>query len=181
MIYSKRIFNLSIVLIMTFLLSSCSIKPSVYSNNSPKLDIRQYFKGNLEAYGILENRFGEVIKTFTVKIIGSWEGNDGRLEEHFIFSDGKTDQRVWQIKVHDDNNFSATAHDVVGKAKGQQFGNAIRMDYVLTIPVDNKKYDIKIKDWMYLVDQDSLVNVSTMTKFGLRVGRLSIGFKKIGI
>ena len=181
MFYPKKIFNLSLVFLMALFLNSCSIKPSIYANNSPRLDIREYFKGNLEAYGILENRSGEVIKTFTIKIIGSWEGNDGRLEEHFIFSDGKTDQRVWQIKVHDDNNFSATAHDVVGEAKGEQYGNALRMDYVLTIPVDDKKYDIKIKDWMYLVDDDSLVNVSTMTKFGFRVGRLSIGFKKIGI
>jgi hypothetical protein len=55
------------------------------------------------------------------------------------------------------------------------------MNYILTIPVDNKKYDVKISDWMYLVDKDSLINVSVLSKFGFRVATLTIGFKKLGI
>jgi hypothetical protein len=57
----------------------------------------------------------------------------------------------------------------------------MRMNYVLTIPVDNRKIDVKINDWMYLVDNDSLINVSELKKFGFKVATLTIGFKKIGI
>lgn len=160
--------------------NSCSSNgPKIYAQNSPKFDVRNYFKGNLEAYGILQDRSGKVIKTFTVKMTGSWVGNKGTLEEHFTFSDGKTDQRTWELNVIDDNNFTAKAHDVVGIAKGEQYGNAMRMEYVLTVPVDGKKYDIKIKDWLYLIDDKSLMNVSDMTKFGFKVGSLAIGFKKL--
>ena len=53
------------------------------------------------------------------------------------------------------------------------------MQYVLTIDVDGKKYDIKIDDWMYLIDNKSLINVSDMKKFGFKVGSLAIGFNKL--
>ena len=42
-------------------LFSCAIKdPEHYSQKSPKLDIREYFNGNIEAYGVLKDWKGEV-------------------------------------------------------------------------------------------------------------------------
>lgn len=153
--------------------------PKIYANNSPKFDIKSYLNGPLEAQGILQNRKGEVIKTFTVKMIGSWKGNEGVLKEDFVFSDGKTDQRTWNIKLLDEHNFTAKAHDTVGIATGQQYGNAMKMNYTLKIDVDGKKYDIALTDWIYLVDQKHAINVSKMSKFGFRVGTLTISFKKL--
>lgn len=161
------------------LLSCKSLSPKIYSENSPKMDIRQYLKGKLEAHGILQDRSGKMIKSFYVTMNGTWKGNNGKLEEHFTFSDGKTDQRTWEINFSDDNNFTAKAHDTVGIAKGQQYGNAFKMDYVLKIDVDGKKYDVKLVDWIYLVDEKTAINVSKMTKFGFNVGTLTISFKKL--
>ena len=143
------------------------------------MDIRNYLNGPLEAQGVLQNRSGEVIKTFTVKMKGTWQKNEGKLEEDFVFSDGKKDHRVWEIKFSDDNNFSAKAHDTVGFAKGEQYGNTMKMDYILKVDVDGKKYDIRLIDWIYLVDEKTAINVSKMTKFGFRVGTLTISFKKL--
>lgn len=167
---------------MLFFGFSCSSSsPKIYQDSAIKFDIRNYFRGKLEAFGTLQDYRGKVIKTFTVKMTGSWQGNEGVLKEDFVFSDQKTDQRQWQITMLDDNNFTAKAGDVVGVAKGQQYGNAMRMQYTLTIPVDNKKYNFTINDWMYLVDEDSLINISSISKFGIKVATLTIGFKKIGI
>jgi hypothetical protein len=171
---------ISIVTLMSIF--SCSkIEPKIYQQNSLKFDIRNFFKGDLQAYGILQDRSGKVIKTFTVKMHGSWKENEGILKEDFIFSDQKTDHREWKISIIDDHNFTAQAHDVVGHAKGQQYGNAVRMQYILTIPVNQNKYNFKIDDWMYLVDQDSLINTSTIKKFGFKMATLTIAFKKIGL
>lgn len=164
---------------LSFLLGCSSIDPKVYTDNSPKMDIRNYLNGPLEAQGILQDRSGKMIKSFTVKMTGTWQGNEGKLNENFIFSDGKTDQRTWEIKFSDDNNFTAKAHDTVGIATGQQYGNAFKMSYVLKIDVEGKKYDIKIVDWIYLVDEKNAINVSKMTKFGFNVGTLTISFKKL--
>ena len=164
---------------LAFLLGCSSIDPKVYVDNSPKMDIRNYLNGPLEAQGILQDRSGKMIKSFTVKMTGTWQGNEGKLKENFTFSDGKTDQRTWEIKFSDDNNFTAKAHDIVGIATGQQYGNAFKMDYVLKIDVDGKKYDIKLVDWIYLVDEKTAINVSKMTKFGFTVGTFTISFKKL--
>jgi hypothetical protein len=178
----KKILLILTNIFVIMLFSSCSSNsPKIYSKNLPKFDIRQYFRGDLEAYGILQNRSGKVIKTFTVKMRGTWQGNDGKLEEDFVFSDGKTDHRVWDLKVFDDNNFTGKAGDVVDIAKGEQYGNAMRMNYILTIPYDDKKINVSINDWMYLIDNDSLINISELKKFGFKVATLTIGFKKIGI
>lgn len=158
---------------------SSKIDPKIYSENSPKLDIRSYFNGPIEAQGILQDRSGKVIKTFTVKMEGSWLKNEGSIKEEFIFSDGKTDKRTWEIKFSDDHNFTAKAHDIVGIAKGQQYGNSMRMDYVLRIKVDGKEYDISLIDWIYLVDDKIAINVSKMTKFGFHVGTLTVSFKRL--
>jgi hypothetical protein len=176
----KIIKTLSILMALTSIFGcSSAIDPKIYAKNSPKLDVRSYLNGPLEAQGILQNRSGEVIKTFTVKMVGSWKGNDGVLKEDFVFSDGKKDQRTWEIKLSDDNNFTAKAHDTVGIAKGQQYGNAMKMSYVLKIDVDGKKYDISMNDWIYLVDEKTAINVTKMSKFGFRVGTLTISFKKL--
>lgn len=171
--------NLLISLIITMFLTNCSYDAKIYEKTEPKFDIRQFFNGNIEAYGILRDRNNKVIKSFTAKIKGSWHGNIGTLEEHFEFSDNKQDHRIWTINMIDDHNFTASAGDVVGLAYGQQYGNAVNMKYVLTIPVDDKKYNIKINDWLYLINNNSLINVSDMTKFGFKVGSLAIGFNKI--
>jgi hypothetical protein len=157
--------------------SSQNIK--TYQHNSPKFDIRKYFNGNLEAYGILQNWQGKVIRTFTVKMQATWQEDKGVLQEYFLFNDGEKQERVWQLNMQDDHNFTAIAADVVKTAKGQQYGNAVKMDYVLAIPVGDKTYNFTINDWLFLIDENSLVNVSTITKFGIPVAKLSIGFKKI--
>lgn len=164
---------------LSFLFGCSTTDPKIYASNSPKMDIRQYLSGKLEAQGILQDRSGKVIKSFVVMMDGKWQGNAGTLEEHFVFSDGKKDQRIWNIKFSNDNDFTAQAHDTVGLAKGQQYGNAVKMDYVLTIDVDGKKYDIRLVDWIYLVDEKTAINVTRMSKFGFTVGTLTIAFKKI--
>ncbi len=173
--------SITLTFLLMFGFSCSSSSPKIYQENNPKFDVRNFFRGSLEAYGILQDYRGKVIKTFTVKMSGSWQNNEGILKEDFIFSDKTTQQRQWAITVLDDNNFTAKAGDVIGEAKGEQYGNAVRMQYVLTIPVDNKNYNFVINDWMYLIDNDSLINVSTIRKFGFKVASLTIGFKKIGI
>ena len=177
----KKFLLLINISLLMFCSSCSSTSPKIYSQSPLKMDIRNYFRGNLEAYGILQDRSGKVIKTFTVKMKGTWKGNDGKLEEDFVFSDGKTDHRVWDLKVFDDNNFTGKAGDVVGIAKGEQYGNAMRMNYTLTIPYENRKINVNIDDWMFLIDNDSLINISQLKKFGFKVATLTIGFKKIGI
>jgi len=177
----KKIKAFSLNLFLIISLMSCSkISPKNYQNNTPNLDIKKYLNGKVKAWGTLEDRSGKITRRFTVDMVGKWNENEGVLQEYFEFDDAKKDSRTWKIKFSDQNNFTATAGDVVGVAKGEQYGNAMRMKYVLDLRLENgKNYHVSLDDWMYLIDEKTLINKSTIKKFGITFGKLTIFFQKI--
>jgi len=156
---------------------SCS-KIEDYAGNKPVLDIRQYLNGDIEAWGIFLDRSGKADPSFHVTMKGTWVGNTGTLEEHFSYSDGSKDDRTWTIAFSDDTHFIGTAHDVIGEAKGRQVGNAVNMHYTLALKAKGSIYNMKMDDWMYLMDEHTLINHTYMSKFGFKVGELIITFRK---
>ncbi len=175
----KTFFKTTLIILTMTIFSCSSKKIENYQNASPKFDIKKYFAGNLEAYGMMQDRSGKITRRFTVKMQGEVSGNKLTLKEHFVFDDGEKQDRVWVVDVKDENNFTATAGDVIGVAKGKQYGNAMQMNYVLRVPYKSKTIDLTVDDWMYLIDEKSLVNVSEIKKFGFVVAKLTIGFNKL--
>lgn len=171
-------FYASLLGIAACLTGCSSANVEDYASNTPKLDIREYFNGPVEASGVFLNWYGAAETYFHVTMNGEWKGNDGTLTEDFIYSNGKKDHRVWTLKVLDDNNFTGAAHDVIGIAQGKQYGNAVNMRYVLRVPTDGTTYDLSMNDWLYRVDEKTLINKIVMRKFGIKVGELVISFKK---
>lgn len=163
-----------------FVLSGCMI-PAVdsYKKNEPKLDIFSYFNGTLEAWGTIHDLSGKLVNTFTASVTGKVEGDVLTLTEHFIFDDGKEEDRIWTITRKDSHHFNATAHDVVGTAQGEQFGNVVNMKYVLKRKIGKRELEFNMDDWMYLVTDDLLINKTSMRKLGVPVAELTIGFRKI--
>ncbi|MBU7572020.1 MAG: DUF3833 domain-containing protein [Hydrogenophaga sp.] len=149
-----------------------------YAGEKPVLDLRSYFNGTLDAYGVFTDRSGEVVKRFTVVMRCQWNGDDGVLDEAFTYSDGTTQKRVWRMKHLGNGRFSGTADDVVGTALGEQQGNAFRWGYTLRQPVDGKTYEVQFDDWMYLMDDRVMLNKATMSKFGIRLGEVTLSFVK---
>ena len=174
-----KIIKISTIGVLLMSLLSCSGDTILkYQNNNPKLDIKKYLNGNLEAVGILKNRSGEVTRYFTVKMNAKWNGNVGTLAEEFVFDDGEKQSRTWTFTFADEENFTSSAGDVIGLGKGRQLGNALIMKYVLRIPYKNSTLDLNMEDWIYMVDDKTLINTTTMRKFGFKVGELVVVFKK---
>jgi hypothetical protein len=149
---------------------------SDYANEKPVLDMRQYFNGTLDAYGVFTDRSGKVVKRFTVVMRCSWQGENGILDEDFSYSDGSTGKRIWRMKHLGDGRYSGTADDVVGTALGETRGNAFRWKYTLSLPVDGKVYEVQFDDWMYLMDDRVMLNKAVMSKFGVRLGEVTLSF-----
>ena len=149
-----------------------------YAAEKPVLDLRDYFNGTLDAYGVFTDRSGKVVKRFTVVMKGTWTGDDGVLDEDFFYSDGTTQKRIWRLKHLGDGKYSGTADDVVGIANGQQSGNAFYWTYTMALPVDGKVYDVQFDDWMYLMTDKVMLNKATMSKFGVRLGEVTLSFTK---
>jgi hypothetical protein len=149
-----------------------------YQTEEPQFVLEEYFNGEIEAWGMFQKRNGEVVKRFKVDIKASWEGNRGTLDERFHYSDGTKQRRVWHITKQADGSYSGTADDVVGTATGKSSGNALQWKYTLSLPVDGKVYRVEFDDWMYLMEEEILLNRSAMKKFGFTLGEVILFFKK---
>ncbi len=170
---------LALLLASLVLVAGCAApRVDSYRDEKPVLDLREYFDGEIEAHGMFQDRSGKVLKRFNVAIKGSWSGDVGTLEEDFVYSDGTTERRVWTITRIDEHNYIGTAGDVVGEARGEAFGNALRWRYVLALDVDGKTWHMDFDDWMFLVDDKVMLNRSEMRKFGFRVGEVTLSFRK---
>jgi hypothetical protein len=177
---SENLHKILFVLSIMMFLSACTggIKGSSYLADEPKLDLKQYFSGNIDAWGIVQDRSGNVIKRFDVKMLGVWKDNEGTLEEFFQYSDGTTQTRIWKIKQIGKDEYEGFADDILGKATGRAFGNAVNWSYSMDLPVDGTTYRIKFDDWMWLMKDGVLINRSYMKKFGVTVGEITIFMKK---
>lgn len=155
-----------------------SVAPQEYARERPVLDLKEYFNGKVDAWGMVQDRSGKVIKRMSVEMTCTWNGDTGTLDERFTYADGTKETRVWTIRK-DGNRYTGTAADVVGEAKGEAAGNALRWNYVL----DAKREDggtihLDMDDWMWLVDERTLVNKTSFSKFGIRFGEVTIFFRK---
>ncbi|HBD12325.1 MAG TPA: DUF3833 domain-containing protein [Porticoccaceae bacterium] len=164
---------------MSLLISGCSTtRVDAYREFQPKLDLREYFDGEVIAWGVLQNWRGQMTRHFTVHMVATWNGNVCTLEERFDYNDGETDERTWTITELEDGRYVGDAGDIVGKASGQAAGNALNWHYTLALPVDGKVYHINFDDWMWQLNDEILVNRAVMKKFGFKVAELSIFFQK---
>lgn len=160
------------------LASGCAtLTPQDYASEKPKLDLATYFNGKVEGWGMVQDRSGKVLRRMVVVLECTWNGNDGVLDESFQWSDGKTEKRVWKIRK-DGDRYIGTAGDVVGEARGEASGNALRWNYVLALPVGDAVYNMDMDDWMWMIDDKTLANRTTMSKFDVRVAEISIFFRK---
>ena len=165
---------------LTALTGCGSVPVDRYRAEQPQLDLKRYFDGTIDAWGMFQDRSGAVVKRFHVVIEAAWQGETGTLDERFTYSDGSTQRRVWTITKVGENRYKGTADDVVGEAVGEAAGNALRWRYVMALPVDGKVYHVDFDDWMYLVDERVMLNRSAMSKWGFRLGEVTLSFTRRG-
>lgn len=177
--FLMKYFSLAIFLCSLTLLSGCSsVDVADYAANSPKLTPQEFFEGDLTAQGVVKNRSGKVVRYFTATIKAHWPNNVGTLEEKFIFNDGEVQYRTWTLTPTSSAAFTATAGDVIGTGRGKFAGNSINLSYVLAVKYRDSTLNLNVDDWMWQVDEKTVLNESTLSKFGFKVGSVQIVIKK---
>lgn len=168
------------VCVFALLLVSCSA-PNVehYSKTTPNFDFKTFFSGKLKAYGVVQDFKGELTRKLVVDMNATWEGNQGVIEEDFVYDDGETQKRIWKITLNDDNTLTGTAADVLGVAQGKSDGSVFHWNYNVELPYDGSTLEVNFDDWMYLVTQSRLINRTSIVKFGVEVGEVTLVIEKI--
>ena len=171
-------FNVALAALAVAGLAGCaSVDVRDYKAEKPALDLAEYFNGTVDGWGIFQDRSGTVVRRFTVRIDARWDGSEGTLDEHFEYADGEKQNRVWRL-VKAGGGYTGTAADVVGAAIGAAQGNALHWNYVLALPVGEQVWNMDMDDWMYLIDERTMLNRTTMSKLGIRVGEVTLSFRR---
>ena len=177
-IYSvKLFFTLFIILIFT----GCSkTDMKEFQNNTPKLDLFSFFEGETIAYGIFEDRFGNLKRQFRVNINGKVDNRILTLDEDFLYDDGEQAKRIWKIEKKIDDNqkilYEGQADDVEGKASGLISGNALNWSYDIYLNIKGSDIKVHFNDWIYKQSKDLAINRAYVSKFGINIGSVTLVF-----
>ena len=151
------------------------------SDRQPGLDLAEFFAGDSVAYGIFEDRFGNLRRQFRVNMAGTVEGDTLTLVEDFLYDDGERADRTWVIrKTGTDErgiaSYEGNAADVSGTASGRVAGNALNWEYDVVLEMSGSQLEVHFDDWIYRQDEDVAINRAFISKFGIEIGSVTIVF-----
>ena len=147
-------------------------RPSDYATTGPAFDIRKHLSGRFISEGMIYGPTGRVVSRFVAEMSGQWDGNSGTLSEDFRYAGGGTQARKWILTAGSDGAFTAEADDIIGTGRGQHSGASVRLDYRIRLPEDGGGHVLDVTDWMYLMENGTIMNRSEMRKFGVKVAEL---------
>ena len=170
-----------LTLFIILLFTGCSqTDMKEFQNNTPKLDLFKFFAGETIAYGIFEDRFGNLKRQFRVNINGKIDNQILTLDEDFLYDDGEQAKRIWKIEKKIDNNqkiiYEGQADDVEGKASGSISGNALNWSYDIYLNIKGSDIKVHFNDWIYKQSEDLAINRAYVSKFGINIGSVTLVF-----
>ncbi|GLP95056.1 DUF3833 domain-containing protein [Paraferrimonas sedimenticola] len=173
-----RILVLAASLLGLSACGSASIEDYRQEAETAPIDLKQFFNGPLEAFGVVLNRQGKVERRFYVTMVGTWKDDEGVLEEWFEWDDGEKTTRTWYITKNADGSYSGKASDIIGEATGEVGGYALRWKYEMDLEVGGDTYRVTFDDWLYQIREGELINRSYIKKFGLTFGEVILAIRQ---
>ena len=168
------------ILLIVFVVVGCGgMKIEEFADTKPRFVLEEYFAGKSRAWGIFQDRFGNLRRSFVVEIDGQWDGEQLTLVEDFQYDDGTTERRTWRIRKLDAHTYEGSADGVVGTARGASYGNALNWRYDFNLEVGERTWQVHFDDWMFLQDDDVMINRATVSKWGIEIGEVTVFFQRL--
>ncbi|WP_435256820.1 DUF3833 domain-containing protein [Thioclava sp. FR2] len=156
-----------------------SQSPEDFAERGPAFDLRNHLNGPILCEGVIYGPTGRVSSRFVADMVGEWDGNTGRLKERFHYDSGEVVDRCWTLRCGNDGRIIATAPDVVGEGKGVASGPAVQMVYRIKLDEKAGGHVLSVTDWMYLMENGTIMNRSQFRKFGLPVAELVATMRRV--
>lgn len=152
-----------------------------YAATTPVFDPALHLSGPILCEGVIYGPMGRVVSRFVARFEGEWQGDRGVLREHFRYDSGREQHREWQLVRQGRSGLTGTAADLVGPARGQMRGAALVLSYRIRLEPDAGGHVLDVTDWMYLLENGTIMNRSQFRKFGLKVGELVATMRPLGV
>ena len=177
----QRVKLLAMASFSVFALGACSISidGNTYQDIEPEFVLEEFFDGDVKAWGIVQNRSGEVVQRFIVDINAYQQDGNLILDETFEYGVGDGPKtRVWTLSKNADGTYTGNAGDIAGPATGTSYGNAFNFAYEMDLDVDGSTYRVNFDDWFWAFNDDTMMNRSYIKKFGIVMAEVTIFMQK---
>lgn len=154
-------------------------RPEDLANRGPAIDLRKHLDGPILCEGVIYGPTGRVTSRFVADMVGEWNGNTGLLRERFRYDSGEEQERCWTLRLGNDGRIVATAPDVVGEGEGIMAGPAVQMTYRIRLDEKAGGHVLSVTDWMYLMENGTIMNRSQFRKFGITVAELVATMRRV--
>jgi hypothetical protein len=141
-------------------------------------ELTAFLDGKTSAWGIFEDRFGRLRQTFSIEMNGRWIDGVFQLDERFAYDDGRVDLRTWRVRRFSPERFEASCDDCVGVASGICAPGVVRMTYAFRLRLRTRTLTVDCQDRLYKISDTSAVNRIAISKWGLKIGELSLFVQK---
>lgn len=155
------------------------MKVAYFQQGQPEFRPTEFFAGQTSSFGVMEDRAGAPKETVRTETTGRWVGETLELEQELVLGKSKPQHRSWRIRKLDAHRYEATANDIVGTVQGEAYGNVFHWSFTLALSRGNPFANVRMSQWMYLQpDGKTMVNHSTIRKFGIVVAQVTEQFRK---
>jgi len=156
-------------------LTGCSPVPvSYFAGDGPEMDPVRFFTGHLHSWGVIENRSGAPTERVETDCLGQAEGPDGlHMVQKLTMGDGQVQTRDWHMRRVAPHRFEATANDMIGTATGESAGRVFHWQWSVEARPGNALTGVTLDQWMYLLDDGSMMNRSSISKLGVQLAQVS--------
>jgi hypothetical protein len=153
---------------------------AIYRKDAP-LDPRRFFEGELEGFGIIEDRDGKPINRFRITTHSSWAGDTGTLREDFTYADGGSEQRLWTLQLGADGTLKGVSADDKGALTATQSGDVLDLEYDLWREINGKPIRFTMQERRMIIAQnpDAILARIAMKKGKFPLARLTVALHRI--
>ncbi|MBV9653773.1 MAG: DUF3833 family protein [Acetobacteraceae bacterium] len=166
---------------LVLLLTSCHEPPAVeiLGNQAPDFDLIAQFTGHVRSWGVVENRSGEPSGWVETDCTGTVDGAGAlHMSQHLLQEDGTAQDRAWIVRRTGPHSWDATANDMAGTAHGTAAGRTFHWHWTLAHGPGKPPVDVEMDQWMYLLDDGSMLNRTTVRKYGIILAEVTERFAR---
>jgi hypothetical protein len=168
---------MKILRLLCLLLGGCSA-PAIPASSST-FNPLQFFTGHVTSWGVEENRAGAPIAIVTTDCNGTLDASGQlRMVQVLHIGNGKPQTRIWQFTQTGPATFTATANDMSGSANGVVAGRIFHWRWSLETRPGNPLANVTMEQYMYRMDNGSVMIRTIASKLGFRLLEVSEVFQK---
>ena len=149
-------------------------------NTTPiKFEFEKFFTGKVVATGYMCFFYPQTRKK-KLKVIfkGDFKNKKLKLIEEYFEDDLKT-TREWRFKKIDKNKFIGNGKNIVNSFELLIKDNFLEMSYKFKTQFKNFNFNVQVKDQMYVINENTLINYTKISKFLIPIAETQLLYKKL--